>query len=138
VSGRYSLVTTPQPDNAVLVSGAVQLTVLNPGPVAFAVDTIPDDALYFGEVEANYRVPLNASVPGTTLVYQGPTSSGTEAGFAGTNSTVYPLYSQGDILTWSGRLRSNVVANFNFRVVEFDTTAVELAGTAELWIANTQ
>jgi hypothetical protein len=138
VTGRYTLITTPQPGDAVLVSGSVLLTILTPSPVPFADDTPPENALYFGEVEANYRVPVDAQVPGTTLVYQGPTASRTEASFTGTNSTVYPFYSAGDILTWRGRLRSNVSVNYNFRIVEFEAGGVELAGSAELWIGSTQ
>jgi hypothetical protein len=136
VTGRYTLAVTARGGDSVTTTGSILLTILSPLPVAVNTVSAAGTDLYFQEIDVSYVVPLNARVPGTTLIYEGVVAASNEARFSGTNSGIYPQYAQGDTIIWTGQLRGNVLVSYAFEVLRFDGELLELDGTAELWIQS--
>ena len=136
VASRYNLRISPtfSQDN-MLAIGSVELNIFNPVPTQLdnpAADSSAD--LNFSNIKVDHQVVPGGQVPGTSFIFEEMTVDG--ARFSGVDG--YPFRSVGDSLFWSGRLRENVVANSEMRVVSLNEERIRLIGLAELWIDNTQ
>ncbi len=138
VFANYNLRITTSVFGRLPVGGPVEVIVLFPQPQALALPDNPEAQLHMSNIVIDYRVPINMSVPGTTLVYQGTEDQGlgnqrtTLARIGGL--TGYPNLAVGDSLVWSGLLRDNVAVRYNLRVLTFDEESIRFVGTGELWI----
>lgn len=140
--GNFNLRLTTAVLGGVPVAGSVELIAFNPDP---ARQPLPDDAatrLRYGGIVIDERIPVGRQVPGTTATYSGIQMQGIGeqaarlAQFEGIDETFYPYLTVGDSLIWSGRVRDNVYARYNMRLVSFDENEAHLIGTAELWITR--
>jgi hypothetical protein len=138
VFANYNLRLTTSFFGGMPVAGPVELIVFFPDPQPLPLNDDPQSRLHLGNIVIDYHVPLNRTVPGTTLVYQGLETHGlgsqnqTLARLGGLDG--YPNLARGDSLVWTGMLRPNVTVRYNLRAVSFDQDNIRLVGTAELWI----
>jgi hypothetical protein len=140
VFANYNLRLTTSFFGGMPVAGPVELIVLFPEPQPLVMEGDPEAKFHLGNIVIDYHVPLNESIPGTTLVYQGLEAQGlgnqskTLARIGGLSG--YPSLATGDSLVWSGILRENVAVRYNMRVVSFDEENLRVVGTGEIWITG--
>jgi len=140
VFANYNLRLTTSFFGGMPVAGPVELIVFFPEPQPLTLAGDPDSRLHLGNIVIDYHVPLDRTVPGTTLVYEGLETQGlgsqnqTLARFGGLSG--YPNLARGDSLVWSGMLRPNVAVRYSLRAVSFDQDEIRLVGTADLWITG--
>lgn len=138
VYANYNLRLTTAVFGALPVAGSVKIVVFNPEPVELNATPNLDNAFHYSNIVVNHVIPAGRSIPGTTLVYEGVVTQGEGdatsrlAQLSGLNG--YPYLALGDSLTWTGRLRGNVIVRYNLRVAAIDEDNLRLAGTADLWI----
>ncbi len=85
---------------------------------------------YTGPV--TYRVKRGATIPGSTLVYTGPSEEG--ARLEGIDG--YALRRAGDSLLWEGFLREDVQSRLELRVIRYDEEYLDVGGLVTLWIGH--
>jgi hypothetical protein len=140
VFANYNLRLTTGFFGGMPVAGPVEVIILNPEPQQLPLDKDPEAELHLGNIVIDYHVPLNNTVPGTTLVYQGLETQGlgnrssTLARIGGLSG--YPNLAVGDSLVWTGILLDNVAVRYNLRTISFDEETIRLVGTGELWIRD--
>ncbi|HID52451.1 MAG TPA: hypothetical protein EYP41_10475 [Anaerolineae bacterium] len=116
------------------VAGSVKLHILYPEALELtAVPQLPN-ALYFSNIVINYSVPAGQTIPGTTLVYAGLTQQAGIDVAQISNGSRQTYHAVGDSLVWAGKLRDNVYARYNLRIISFDEATVQVGGLAEIWI----
>jgi hypothetical protein len=120
---RVTLIT----EGEMRVVGTVQIAVADPAPQEGPVDT---SAPVSYKVPVAYHVPRDSTIPGSTVTYLGKTDEGAELG----NVEGYAYRQPGDSITWKGLLRDRVWIELDLRTVVFTDDALNVAGTAELWI----
>jgi len=136
VHGDYNLRLTSALLGPLPVTGGVKFTILDWQPVATAVMPQLPDALYFSNILLEHNLSAGETTPASILKYEGVVSDGSRqlARFSGL--TGLTDYAQGDSVTWTGQLRSNVYVRYILRVITFDENHVLLGGTAELWFTE--
>lgn len=136
VFGRYNLRLTTSVFGALPVAGPVEIVIFNPDPVALTALPVVDTSLHFNNIVVDYLVPPGWQIPGTTLVYEGTVMQGDDqlARLSGLDG--YPFLALGDSLTWRGKLRENVIVQYNLRATAVSDSNLRLDGTAELWITG--
>jgi len=140
VFANYNLRLTTSFFGGLPVAGPVELIVLFPNPQPLPLNKDPEAKLHLSNIIIDYHVPLDKTIPGTTLVYQGLENQGlgnqstTLAKIGGLSG--YPNLAVGDSLGWFGILRNNVAVRYNMRVVSFDEENLRVAGTGEIWITG--
>ncbi len=116
------------------VAGSVKLHILYPEVLELAaIPTLPD-ARYFNNIVINYTVPAGQPIPGTTLVYEGVTQQAGIDLAQMNNGSRQTWHAVGDSLVWAGKLRDNVYARYNLRIISFNENSLQVGGLAEIWI----
>ncbi|HEX6383622.1 MAG TPA: hypothetical protein VF177_03025 [Anaerolineae bacterium] len=136
VFARYNLRLTTAVFGALPVAGPVEIIVFNPEPVQLTTPVTVDTPLHFNNVLADYVVPPGWQIPGTTLIYEGITTQGDDRLARLSGLQGYPFLALGDSLVWRGKLRDNVIIQYNLRVTSINENTLRLDGTAELWIVT--
>jgi hypothetical protein len=140
VFANYNLRLTTGFFGGMPVAGPVEIIVLFPQPEPLPIQGDPESDLHLGNLVIDYRVPVDKTIPGTTLTYLGLESQGlgsqssTLARIGGLSG--YPNLAQGDSLVWTGILRENVAVRLNLRAITLDEESIRFVGTGELWITN--
>lgn len=112
------------------VAGPAEIWILNPIPVETDVGPLAGNAqFHFTNIAVDLTVAIGDQIPGTTLRYDAFIDGGINLG-----GSINPYRAVGDSVVWSGRLRGNVLVNYNLRVVSFDADNLRLIGTGEIWI----
>jgi hypothetical protein len=138
VFANYNLRLTTGFFGGMPVGGPVEVIVLFPQPEPLPLREDPESSLHLGNIVIDYHVPVNNTIPGTTLIYQGLETQGlgnqssTLARIGGLSG--YPNLAKGDSLLWTGILRNNVAVRLNLRVISFNEESIRFVGTGELWI----
>ena len=82
-----------------------------------------------------YHVETGATLTGTPITYIGETEKGAHLG----NIQGYPYREPGDSIIWKGQLqhsgRGTVWLDLRLRTALITENALNVAGTAELWLA---
>lgn len=130
VLGSYNLRLVDESLAQLRAYGPVQLTVLDPFPIEAEMGNPAGYSLAFSDLTVNYAVPVGHNLPGSSLIYVGPTAQGAE--LSGTR--LYPYVQEDNSLTWSGQLRNNVFLRYQLRVLEYTAEHLIVTGTAELLI----
>ncbi|WP_420631288.1 hypothetical protein [Candidatus Leptofilum sp.] len=114
--------------------GTVDVTVLNPVPVALA--SMPDwpDAIRYNNILLTHSVSVGETIPGTTMTYDGVSTQGDVSSARLTGLTGHPLFATGDSITWIGTLQENVAIRYTFRVATFSENSLQLGATAEMLV----
>lgn len=131
VHGNYQLHLRANLLGQLTAEGSVRLAIFNPNPVQLPAGQSPVGVkAHFTEIPINYVVPQGATIPGTSLVFEGQ-----ENQFARLSGTAnYPYYAQNDSLVWLGNLQDNVSLSYDLRVQSLNEYGLGLTGKAELWI----
>lgn len=79
-----------------------------------------------------YGLAKGATVPGSTVVYEGETEEGARLG----GIEGYPYRRAGDSVFWEGALRDNVYIRLDLRVVQYDERGLRVGGLVTLWIGS--
>lgn len=109
------------------LAGSADLTVYNPRPAA---GPFPEKPVIAYRVPATYSVERGATIPGTTLIYEGKTEQGARMG--GLPPGDYPYRQTADSLVWMGRVNDGALLRLDLRVVVFTEQRLQLAGIATL------
>lgn len=133
VHGNYQLNLRANLLGQLTAEGSVRLSIFNPNPVQLPAGQSPVGAkAHFAEIPINYIVPQGATIPGTSLLFEGQ-----ENQFARLSGTAdYPYYAQNDSLLWLGKLLDNVTLSYDLHVQSLDEYGLGLSGKAELWISD--
>jgi hypothetical protein len=110
------------------VLGTVQIAISDPAPVEEPPNT---SAPISYKVPVAYHIEKDGTLPGTVITYLGKTDDGAELG----NIEGYAYRKVGDSITWKGKLRDRVWIELDGRTAFFTDDSLDVAGTAELWIA---
>lgn len=138
VYGNYNLRLATGLMNELPAAGQVELIIFNPAAIEAALPSELGEAIHFPPISIDYTIPLNGSIPGTTLTYAGIEEIGLGAqsnelakigGLSG-----YPNLAQNDSLQWTGRMLDNVFVRYNLWVESYTPELLHLTGSAELWI----
>jgi hypothetical protein len=111
------------PGQEAQLAGTVRLEIDGAQAVAGAVD---EEAPVRYRVPVTYRVARGATIPGTTVIYNGESDRGAE--LLGLNE--YPYRKIADSILWEGFLRPDVGLSVNLRVAYFNANSLEVAGVA--------
>lgn len=76
------------------------------------------------------HMTTGAVIPGTTLTYVGDNERGAEIG--GLDAGDYPYRKVGDSVRWEGNLRSDIAAEFDLRVLYYDSQRAQVGGVVTL------
>ncbi|MBK8906026.1 MAG: hypothetical protein IPM53_32910 [Anaerolineaceae bacterium] len=134
VYAEYNLRLAPDFLGPLPVAGPVEVSVLNPVPMATIAMPEWPNAIRYNNIVMAHNVPVGWTIPGTTLVYDGVSTQGEVDSARLTGLTGHPLFALGDSITWIGLLKDNVAIRFTFRVVNFSENSLQLGGTAELLV----
>jgi hypothetical protein len=115
-------------ENDMRVLGTVQIAISDPAPKVEPPDT---SAPISYKVPVAYHVEKGEKIPGTVVTYVGKTDEGAELG----NIEGYAYRQVGDSITWKGKLRDRVWIELDLRTALYTDDSLDVAGTAELWIA---
>lgn len=138
VYGNYNLRLASGLMNELPAAGNVELIIFNPATTEAPLPAELEGAIHFPPISIDYTIPLNGSIPGTTLTYAGIEEIGLGAqsnklaqisGLSG-----YPNLAQNDSLQWTGRMLDNVLVRYNLWVESYTPEILHLTGSAELWI----
>lgn len=110
------------------IVGTVQIAISDPAPQVEPVNT---SAPISYKVPVAYHVEKDGTIPGSVITYLAKTDEGAELG----NIEGYAYRRLGDSITWKGLLRDRVWIELDLRTVLVTDDALDVAGTAELWIA---
>ncbi len=140
VIGNYNLRLSTTLLGKLVATGSVTLSIFNPEPEALATEPTADDVA-FANVAVQYYAPAGSDIPGTTLRYEGLVEPGGPEGVSQPMARLsgvrgYPYFAFGDSITWTGRLRDNVIVRYTFRVAALDANGLRVAGSADLWITE--
>ena len=113
-------------------AGTVDVMVLNPTPTAVDITLLPTRPADYSNILTSHIVPLQGTVPGTTLQFLGVVNGQAQIG----GRTGYPYVAVADSLDWIGKLRDNVFVRYTLRVTRIDVAELRLDGTVELWIVQ--
>jgi len=111
--------------NGVHLAGTVHIDVHDPQPSSKGFHK---GAPVQYKMPVTYHIPRGGTIPGTTLVYVGPTERGAEL----SGLEEYPFRKIADSILWEGRLRPEVGLSLNLRVIYFDERAMQVAGIATI------
>ncbi|MDH7487581.1 MAG: hypothetical protein QHJ81_15075 [Anaerolineae bacterium] len=107
------------------VAGTARLAVDRPQPEAMPwPEELP--ALY--KLPASYTVKRGEAIPGTTILYLGPTDDGAELG----GIEGYPYRKIADSIAWTGSLADGVYLDTTLRVVLYNDEQLQVAGLATI------
>jgi len=107
--------------------GALNLIIAEAEPRPAAID---ESAPVRFKLPVEYAIKTGETIPGTTISYLGKAVDGAHLG----NIEGYPYREVGDSIVWRGQLRDRIWLELNLRTVLFSDNALNVAGTAELWI----
>ena len=114
------------------VAGTAKITIAEPSPQPGAVNTT---APIRYKLPVAYHVETGATLTGTPITYIGETEKGAHLG----NIEGYPYREMGDSIVWKGQLQHSESGgawlDLNLRTVLITENALNVAGTAELWLA---
>lgn len=112
--------------------GTAKIVVVDPTLQPAAVD---ESAPIRYKLPVDYRVKKGQAIPGTTITYLGKTDQGAHLG----NIEGYAYRELGDSIVWKGQLRpggdGGVWLDLDLRTLVIGEDSLNVAGTAELWIA---
>lgn len=109
-------------------AGTAEIAVADPTPRSGAVN---DEAPIHYKVPVGYHVEKGTAIPGSTITYLGKTDKGAHLG----NIEGYAYREPGDSIVWKGQLRDRVWLELDVRTALITDDALNVAGTADLWIA---
>jgi hypothetical protein len=130
VYGRFHLRLATTLLGRLVAAGPVDLYILYPNPVELPNLDIAGAPYHFDRIPVQFLVPQGGAIPGTTIAFQSQTDEGAWLTGAG-----HPFRAPGDSVVWIGRLRDNVTARYNLRVVRVERNGLRLLGEVELWVA---
>jgi hypothetical protein len=113
-------------ENQIRVAGVQRLVIENTQPTVRGGTLTGDMA----------RVPFTASVsagetiPGTTYRYTGQAERGAQIG--GLAEGEYPYRKIGDSITWEGRVRADIPARYDLRVLFYNDNQLQVGGLVSL------
>ncbi len=113
-----------------------KLHVAGSAEVAIA-DPVPQPALPNELAPIHYKLPVahrikkGAAIPGTVFIYAGKTDQGAHLA----NIEGYPYREVGDSIVWKAQIKDGVWLELLLRTVLITDTTLNVAGTADLWIA---
>lgn len=125
----YNLRVTTFDAQSLNALGTAKITVSNPKPKAVAATSLPKDAAVFKGV-VTYDVPRGKTIPGTTVTYDGKTPDGAKLG----GIEGYALRKTADSIVWLGQLADKLWLELDLRLVAFDENAMQVTGTATLYL----
>ncbi|MEM7112898.1 MAG: hypothetical protein AAF614_10735 [Chloroflexota bacterium] len=138
VFGDYNLRLATVIFSEMQVAGPVKLTILNPTPVERTDNNELQAKLHFSPALTTYYVPVGHAVPGTSVIYDGlrAPAQGEQDSRLGafTGLSGYPYLAAGDLLSWQGFLRDNVVVDYKLRVISVSAEGVRFGGSADIWL----
>ena len=118
-------------DETLHLAGTVQVTVATPRPQAEPANT---SAPVHWKVPVAYHVERGQTIPGSVVTYEGQTEQGAQLG----NIEGYAYRKFGDSIVWQGKLRDGVWVELDLRTGLILEGSLDVAGTADLWIAPGQ
>jgi hypothetical protein len=117
-------------DQRLISAGTVKITLdgVSPSETAF-----PDKPLYtYKALPVVYHIGKGASIPGTTLKFDGKTDNG--AHLLGINGNAF--FRLGDSVTWRGRLRPGVYADQSLRVLAYTDSFLDVTGLVTIGLTE--
>jgi hypothetical protein len=109
--------------------GTAKVVVSDAKPQAVPVTALPQDVPTFKGV-VTYNVPKGKVVPGTTITFDGKTPDGAQLG----GLDGYPFRKTADSIAWTGQLAERVFLELDLRLVTFSEDAMQVTGTATLYL----
>lgn len=110
------------------VAGTADIVVADPSPQPGPPNEL---APIHYKLPVAHRVKKGTAIPGTPFIYAGKTDRGAQLG----NIEGYPYREIGDSIVWQAQLRDGVWLELNLRTALFTDRTLNVAGTADLWIA---
>jgi hypothetical protein len=110
------------------VAGTAEIIITDPSPQPGPPNEL---APIHYKLPVAHRVKKGTAIPGTAFIYAGKTDRGALLG----NIEGYPYREVGDSIVWQAQLRDGVWLELNLRTALFTDRTLNVAGTADLWIA---
>lgn len=111
--------------------GAVTIQIATPQPRAEAANTTAP--IHF-KVPVAYHVETGQAIPGSVVTYEGKTDQGARLG----HIEGYEYRKFGDSIVWQGKLREGVWVELDLRTGLILDSSLDVAGTADVWLAPGQ
>lgn len=113
------------------LAGTATVTIATPQPRAETANTSAPVHL---KVPVAYHVEKGQAIPGSVVTYQGKTEQGAHLG----NIEGYEYRKFGDSIVWQGKLRDGAWVELDLRTGLILDGSLDMAGTADLWLAPGQ
>lgn len=114
-------------DEGVRAAGVHQLVVYNVQPQADSAVSLANETVRF---PFTVGVAAGETITGTTLRYLGSEEAGAQLG--GLAEGEYPYRRVGDSIVWRGRVRSNIAAEFQLRMLFYTGEQARVGGLVTL------
>lgn len=113
------------------LAGTVQVAVATPQPRTEAANTSAPVHL---KLPVAYHVEKGQAIPGSVITYEGQSEQGARLGHV----EGYEYRKFGDSIVWQGKLREGVWVELDLRTGLILEGSLDVAGTADLWLAPGQ
>ena len=125
----YNLRVITFDSQSLQAGGTAKVVVSDVKPQAAPVTALPQDVPTFKGV-VTYRVARGKAIPGTTITFEEKTPDGARLG----GLDGYPLRKTADSIAWTGQLADRVYLELDLRLVAFSEDAMQVTGTATLYL----
>lgn len=131
VSIDYNLRVITFDSQSLQAGGTAKVVVSDVKPQAVPATALPQDVPTFKGV-VTYKVPRGKAIPGTTITFEEKTPDGARLG----GLDGYPLRKTADSIAWTGQLADKVYLELDLRLVAFSQDAMQVTGTATLYLKS--
>ena len=108
-------------------AGTARVEITGAQPV---VEEVDDSAPVHYVLPVVYGVDVGATIPGTTITYEGQEAEGARLG----NIEGYAYRRVGDSILWQGRLLPGAWLDLTLRTALITEGRLDVVGTADVWI----